>query len=89
MEGMGAHSHNFFGKWEILVTRKKVDFRRNFGIFFCENGPRYRCQNFIPDGPWGPRLAHSKNWPHPLRFLKNLGKTFLGVVRPGGPGAKI
>ena len=37
----------------------------------------------------GPRLAHSKNWPHPLRFLKNLGKTFLGVVRPGGPGAKI
>ena len=36
-----------------------------------------------------PRLAHSKNWPPPLRFWKNLGKTFLGVSSPGGPGAKI
>ena len=55
--GMGAHSYNFFGKWEILVTRKKVDFRRNFGIFFCENGPRYSCQNFIPDGPGGSQYS--------------------------------
>ena len=40
-------------------------------------------------GLGGPRLAHSKNWPPPLTFLGNLGKTFLGVAFPGGPGGKI
>jgi len=40
-------------------------------------------------GLGGPRIAQSKNWPRPLRFFRKLGKTFLGVARPGGPGGKI
>ena len=40
-------------------------------------------------GLGGPRIAHSKNWSRPLRFLGNLRKTFLEVGCPGGPGAKI
>ena len=51
--------------------------------------PRYSCQNFIPMGLVGPRMAHSKIWTSPLRFLKNLGKTFLGVGRPGGLAPKF
>ena len=67
--GMGAHSPDIFGMSEILVTRKKIDFRRNFGIFFRGSGPRYSCQNFIPDGPRGsPYSAIEKLAPTPKIF---------------------
>jgi len=89
MEGICAHSPNIFGRLIIFVTREIVDFRRNFGIFSCQNGLRYSCQNFIPDVPWGPRIAHSKNWPQPLRFLGNLGKTFWGWAAQGAWGQNL
>jgi len=89
IEGIGAHSPDVFGYSKFLVTREIIDFRHNFGFFFCENGPRYSCRNFIPDGPWGsPYSAHKKLDPSPKIFEK-LGKNFFGVRRPGGPGAEI
>jgi len=52
MQGICAHSPDIFGRLLILVTREIVDFWRDFGIFSCQNGPRYSCQNFIPGGPF-------------------------------------
>jgi len=89
MEGICAHSPNIFGRLIIFVTREIVDFRRNFGIFSCQNGLRYSCQNFIPDVPWGsPYSALEKLAPTPKIFGK-FGKNFLGGGLPRGPGAKI
>jgi len=34
-------------------------------------------------GLGGPRITHSKIWTPPLRFLKNLGKTFWGWAAQG------
>ena len=69
MEGGGAHSPDIFGFSNFLVTREIVDFRQNFGIFSCENGPRYSCQNFIPNGTWGfPFSALEKLAPSPKTF---------------------
>ena len=79
-----AHIHDVGSRLLFRVTREIVLFQRNFGFFSCESGPRYSCQNFIPMGLVGPRMAHSKIWTSPLRFLKNLGKTFLGWVAQGG-----
>jgi len=84
-----AHIHDVGSRLLFRVTREIVLFQRNFGFFSCESGPRYSCQNFIPMGLGGPRMAHSKIWTSPLRFLKNLGKTFLGVGRPGGLAPKF
>ena len=49
--GTGAHILLFAIASGFRVTRVIVEFRRKFGIFFCKSGPRYSCQNFIPDGP--------------------------------------
>jgi len=84
MGGLGPHSHNFFRLCKILVTRKKVDFRRNFRNFFCGSGPRYSCQNFIPDGPWeSPFSALEKLAPTPKIFAK-FGENFFGGGPPRG-----
>jgi len=89
-EGIGAHSPDIFtASCSFHVFREIVDFRQNFGIFSCENVPRYSCQNFIPGGPWGfPFSALEKLAPSPKIFAK-FWENFLGVVHPGGPGAKI
>ena len=39
IEGTWAHALNFFTNWLFRLTREKVDFRQNFGIFLRANGP--------------------------------------------------
>ena len=89
MGGISAHSPDIFGFSNFLVTREIVDFRQNFGFLSCEKGPRYSCQNFIPDGPLGsPYSAHENLNPSPKIFEK-LGKNFFRVGHPGGLGPKF
>jgi len=84
MEGICAHSPDIFGRLLVLVTREIVDVRRNFGIFSCQNGPRYSCQNFIPEGPWGSPFSALENLdPSPKIFVK-FGENFFGGGPPRG-----
>ena len=58
--------------------------------FFCgELGQGAVPKILSLKGLGGPRLAHLKFWPRPLKFWRNWGSTFLGWVRPGAPGAKM
>ena len=84
MGGLGPHSHNFFGMCKILVTRQKIDFRRNFRIFFCRSGPRYSCRNFIPDGPWGSPYNALENLDPSPKIFEKLVKNFFGGRPPRG-----
>ena len=89
MEGTCAHSPDIFGRLLILVTREIVDFRRNFGIFSCQNGPRYSCQNFIPDVPWGsPCRALKKLAPSPKIFFEIWGKLLWGWAAQAAVGVR-
>jgi len=84
IDGTNARRHNFFGKQRFCLTRQIVNFPRNFGIFFCGNGPRYSSQNFIPDGHWGfPSSALEKLAPLHKNFGK-FGKNFFGGGPPRG-----
>jgi len=74
----------FFGKQRFCLTREIVDFPRKFGIFSCGNGPRYRSQNFIPDGHCGsPSSALEKLAPIHNDFGK-FGENFFGGGPPRG-----
>ena len=85
MDGTGAHIRNFFEFGHSHVTRKIVDFRRNFGIFFLENGPRYSCQNFVPDDPWESTYNAFKNLELSPKIFEKLGENVFG----GGPPRRL
>jgi len=84
MEGIGAHSPDIFSLSNFLVTREIVDFRQNFGIFSCENGPRYSCRNSVPDGPWGSPFSALENLDPSLKIFEKIGKNFFGGGPPRG-----
>ena len=69
----------FFPTGEIPVTREKIAFRQNFGIFSGEIG-QDTVTKISPRTPLGgSHITQSKFRPWPLTILRNLGKTFLGV----------
>ena len=84
MGGKGAHSPDILTASSFHVTREIVDFRRNFVIFSCENGPRYSCQNFIPDGPWESPYSAHENLDPTHKIFEKLGKNFFGGGPPRG-----
>ena len=89
IEGSRAHALNFFTNWLFRLTREKVDFRQNFGIFLRRSGLRYSYQNFITYDPWGsPYDAIKISTLTPKNFGK-LGKNFFGGGDPAAPGGKI
>jgi len=88
-EGIGAHSPDIFTASSFHVFREIVDFRQNFGFFPAKMGQGTVAKILSLAGLGGPRLAHSKNWPPPVRFLRNLGKTFWGWSTQGGLGPKF
>jgi len=58
--------------------------------FFCgELGQGTAPKILSLKGLGGPRLAHTKFWPSPLKFWRNWGSKFLGWVHPGAPGGKM
>ena len=68
----------FFAGQRFPVTRKKIDFPRNFEIRFPVSGPRYSCPNFFSDGPWASPYNELKNLaPTPDNFAK-MGCKFFG-----------
>jgi len=84
MEGTGAHSPDIFTASSFHVTREIVNYRQNFGIFSCENGPSYSCQNFIPDGPWRSPYSAHENLDPSLKIFEKFGKNFFGGGPPRG-----
>ena len=74
-----AHPVNFFGWTKFPISRKKIDFPRNFEILFPGSGPRYSYKIFFPDGPWvSPYNERKKLAPTPENLAK-MGFKFLGV----------
>ena len=84
MGGTGAHSPDIFTASSFHVTREIVDFRQNFGIFFCQNGPRYSCQNFIPNGPWGSPFSALEKLAQSPKIFAKFGENFFGGGPPRG-----
>ena len=76
--GIPAHAVNFFCYDKFPVTRKKIDFPRNFEILFPGSGPRYSCQNFFPDGPWASPYNERKNLAPTSENLAKMGVKFFG-----------
>jgi len=84
--GARAHILLFSFASNFRVTRQIVDFRRNFGFFSAEVGRGTVAKILSLMGLGGPHIAHAKIWTPPLRFLRNLAKTFWGWVARGGGG---
>ena len=87
--GTLAHTLDIFLRLVLRLTREIDDYRRNFGIFFRGNGPRYSYQIFTTDDPWGsPYSALDILTLTPKNFEK-LGKNFFGGGGPRAPWGKI
>jgi len=65
--GTGVHILSFSFVSGFRVTREIVDFRRKFIIFSAEVGQGTVAKILSLMGLGGPRTAHTKNWPPPLR----------------------
>ena len=85
IEGTWAHALNFFTNWLFRLTREKVDFRQNFGIFLRASGPRYSYQIFTTYDPWGSPYDAVKISTLTPKIFEKLGKNFFGGGRPQGP----
>ena len=85
IEGTWAHALNFFTNWLFRLTREKVDFRQNFGIFLRASGPRYSHQIFITYDPWGSPYDAIKILTLTPKIFEKLGKNFFGGGGPRGP----
>ena len=56
----------------------------NFGIFPAKMGQGTVAKILSLTCLGGPRVAHSKNWPRPLRFFSKFGENLFGGGPPRG-----
>ena len=76
--GSKARQLRIFCNLIFPLTREKYVLTRNLKTVLVESGPRYRFTNFIPYGPCGTPIMHSKFLTLPLKFWRNKGTNFWG-----------